>query len=57
VVHLGLTQGELAEELGTVREIVVRGLGALRRQGVIRSLGRGQIEILAREQLRRAAEL
>jgi CRP/FNR family transcriptional regulator len=57
VVQLGLTQGELAEELGTVREIVVRGLGALRRQGVIRSLGRGQIEILSREKLRGAAEL
>jgi hypothetical protein len=34
-----------------------RGLGTLRRQGVIRSLGRGQIEILSREKLRRAAEL
>jgi CRP/FNR family transcriptional regulator len=55
IVHLGLTQGELAEELGTVREIVVRGLRTLRRDGAIHSLGRGRFEILSREELRRAA--
>jgi CRP/FNR family transcriptional regulator len=56
IVQLGLTQGELAEELGTVREIVVRGLRALRRQGTIDSLGRGRFEIVSREELRQTAE-
>jgi CRP/FNR family transcriptional regulator len=35
--RLGLTQAELAEELGTVREVVVRTLAELRRTGVLES--------------------
>ncbi|HEV2147617.1 MAG TPA: helix-turn-helix domain-containing protein [Longimicrobiaceae bacterium] len=42
---LGATQAEVAEELGTVREVVVRGLGALGRRGVLRSAGRGRWEV------------
>lgn len=34
---LGMTQAELAEELGTVREVLVRGLAQLRDTGVIAS--------------------
>jgi len=33
VFSLGMSQAHLAEELGTVREVVVRNLGALRRRG------------------------
>jgi CRP-like cAMP-binding protein len=39
---LGQTHQELAEELGTVREVVVRALRALRRRGAIGSAGRGR---------------
>jgi CRP-like cAMP-binding protein len=39
---LGMTQAELAEELGTVREVIVRALAQLRRLGVIASAGRGR---------------
>jgi len=55
-VSLGMTQGELAEELGTVREVVVRGLRALQRRDAIRSLGGGRFEIVSRETLRAIAE-
>ena len=55
-VSLGMTQGELAEELGTVREVVVRGLRALQRRGAIRALGGGRFEVASREALRAAAE-
>jgi DNA-binding GntR family transcriptional regulator len=36
-----MTQGELAEELGTVREVVVRALAALVDRGCISRAGRG----------------
>lgn len=39
---LGMTQSALAEELGTVREVVVRALARLRAAGVIGSAGRGR---------------
>jgi CRP/FNR family transcriptional regulator len=39
---LGMTQNALAEELGTVREVVVRALARLRDAGVIASAGRGR---------------
>jgi len=55
-VSLGMTQGALAEELGTVREVVVRGLRALARRGAVRPLGGGRFEIVSRDELRRAAE-
>ncbi len=54
-VSLGMTQGALAEELGTVREIVVRGLRALVRRGALRALGGGRFEVVSREALARIA--
>jgi CRP-like cAMP-binding protein len=39
---LGMTQAALAEELGTVREVIVRALARLRHAGVIGSAGRGR---------------
>jgi len=55
VVALGMTQQQLAEELGTVREVVVRELHALRGRGVIRALGGGRYEIVDAPALRRRA--
>jgi CRP/FNR family transcriptional regulator len=52
---LGMTQLELAEELGTVREVVVRGLAQLRTLGVIGSAGRGRYVIRDVAVLRRWA--
>ncbi|MGH7470638.1 MAG: Crp/Fnr family transcriptional regulator [Longimicrobiales bacterium] len=40
VFTLGATQTEVAEELGTVREVVVRALRQLRHAGLIESAGR-----------------
>ena len=48
---LGMTQAELAEELGTVREVVVRGLARLREAGVIATAGRGRYVITDRASL------
>jgi CRP/FNR family transcriptional regulator len=48
---LGRTQEELAEELGTVREVVVRALAELRESGAIESNGRGRYRILDPELL------
>jgi CRP/FNR family transcriptional regulator len=42
VFSLGMTQAELAEELGTVREVVVRELRRLVERGAIASAGRGR---------------
>jgi CRP/FNR family transcriptional regulator len=53
---LGLTQAALAEELATVREVVVRGLARLRRAGVIASAGRGRYVIRDPAGLRALAE-
>ena len=44
---LGATQAELAEELGTVREVLVRALGRLVRERVIRRVGRGRYALVA----------
>ncbi|HEV8195357.1 MAG TPA: Crp/Fnr family transcriptional regulator [Gemmatimonadales bacterium] len=52
---LGATQQELAESLGTVREVVARHLTALKRAGAIRSAGRGLIAVADRKQLIRLA--
>lgn len=46
VVSLGLTHAELAEELGTVREVVVKELAGLRRAGALVSRGAGRVEVL-----------
>lgn len=42
---LNQTQAELAEELGTVREVVVRTLRDLRERGLLLSAGRGRYRI------------
>lgn len=46
VVAFDGTQTDLAEELGTVREVLVRELRYLRRHGVIRATGRGGYQVL-----------
>jgi CRP-like cAMP-binding protein len=51
-VSLGMTQQQLAEELGTVREVIVRELQALRAAGLVRSLGPGRFEIVDAPALR-----
>ena len=57
IVSIGMTQQQLAEELGTVREVVVRELQALRTAGLVRSLGGGRFEIVDAPALRaRAAD-
>jgi CRP-like cAMP-binding protein len=53
---LGMTQEELAEELGTVREVIVRSLAGLRHEGAIASVGRGHFRVLDSAALRRLAE-
>ncbi|HXE58097.1 MAG TPA: Crp/Fnr family transcriptional regulator [Gemmatimonadales bacterium] len=53
---LGRTQSQAAEELGTVREVLVRSLRDLRSAGAIRWTGRGRYEIVGRELLARLAE-
>jgi CRP-like cAMP-binding protein len=53
VVALGMTQTALAAELGTVREVVVRALRALRVAGLIAPAGRGRLRVTDRAGLRR----
>ena len=53
---LGATQLEVAEELGTVREVVVRALRELRTDGIIAGAGRGRYRIVDRPRLRVLAE-
>jgi CRP-like cAMP-binding protein len=54
-VTLAATQQELAESLGTVREVIARQLTALKRAGAIRAAGRGRIEVADRSRLIRLA--
>lgn len=56
VVSLGITQAQLAEELGTVREIVVRALRALCDQGLIARAPSGKYRLVDIPGLQRAAE-
>ena len=42
---LGMTQAQLAEELGTVREVLVRSLAQLRKAGAISSAARGRYRV------------
>jgi CRP/FNR family transcriptional regulator, dissimilatory nitrate respiration regulator len=51
-ISMGMTQQYVAEELGTVREVLVRELQALARAGLIASRGGGRYEILDPEKLR-----
>jgi CRP/FNR family transcriptional regulator len=48
---LGVTQADLAEELGTVREVVVRALARLRDTGLIEFVGRGRYAVKDRAAL------
>lgn len=54
-VDLGVTQGELAEQLGVARQSLNRALGGLQRDGLIRVRGGTQVELLDRMALRRLA--
>jgi CRP-like cAMP-binding protein len=52
VITLGMTQTALAAELGTVREVAVRALRALREAGLVESAGRGRLRVTNRARLR-----
>jgi CRP/FNR family transcriptional regulator, dissimilatory nitrate respiration regulator len=52
---VGMSQREIAEELGTVREMVVRALRTLRQRGAVAPAGRGRLAITNLAALRRAA--
>ena len=54
-ITLGATQAEVAEELGTVREVVVRSLRELREEGVLTSAGRGGYRVLDLQALQERA--
>ena len=53
---LGATQAQVAEELGTVREVIVRTLRALCDEGVIIAAGNGRYRIVASDRLLQIAE-
>jgi CRP-like cAMP-binding protein len=52
VITLGMTQAVLAAELGTVREVIVRSLRALREAGLVAPAGRGRLRVTNRAGLR-----
>ena len=52
-VDLAMTQSALAEELGTVREVVVRALRDFRHAHIIAPVGRGRIQLLNIAELRK----
>jgi CRP-like cAMP-binding protein len=54
---LGAPQARVAEELGTVREVLVRELRQFRAEGLLRSAGRGRYEIVDRGALEARAGL
>jgi CRP/FNR family transcriptional regulator len=51
-ISMGMTQRKVAEELGTVREVVSRELQSLAREGLIAPRGGGRYEIRDAEALR-----
>jgi CRP-like cAMP-binding protein len=53
---LGMTQSALAEELGTVREVVVRALRELRNAEAIESAGDGKYRVANLTTLQRLAQ-
>lgn len=55
VVTLGGSHAEVAESLGTVREVVTREVATLRRKGMLRAAGRRGYEILDRDALKEIA--
>lgn len=56
VFSLGLSQAALADELGTVREVVVRNLKGLRQRGALLHDGRGRYRLGNRSVLEALAE-
>ena len=56
IVSVSMTQQQLAEELGTVREVVSREVRRLCREGLIVSHGGGRYEIADAKAMRMAAE-
>lgn len=56
-VSLGRTQTEIAEELGTVREVLVRSLRFLREEEIIAWTGRGRYRIVDTARLKALAEV
>lgn len=52
---LGMTQSELAEELGTVREVIVRALRQLKEAGAITSRDHGRFAVADLDLLKEAA--
>ena len=55
-ISLGMTQQALAEELGTVREVVAREIRSLARRGLIEPLGGGRYRLKSIEALEAAAK-
>ncbi len=53
---IGASQEKAAEEIGTVRELVVRGLRSLREQGAIDALGNGRYLVRDADLLKRIAD-
>ena len=51
-ISIGLTQQQLAEELGTVREVISREIKLLSHGRIIESLGGGRYRILRADELR-----
>jgi len=56
VFSLGMTQTALGEELGTVREVIVRALRVLRQSGAIESAGDGKYRVMNASILETLAE-
>jgi CRP-like cAMP-binding protein len=54
-ISIGMTQQALAEELGTVREVVARKLRELGRRGLVERVMAGRYRILDRQELIRSA--
>lgn len=52
---LAITQADAAEEIGTVREVLVRTLRRFREAGLVTTAARGQYRILQRERLEQLA--
>lgn len=55
LVSLGMRQEDLAEELGTTREVIVRELRRLCKTGILQALGAGRYVIVDSDSLRELA--
>jgi CRP-like cAMP-binding protein len=54
-LDLGMSQADLAEKLGTAREVIVRSLRLLCEEGMLRRAGRSRFEIIDERRLRERA--